>query len=558
MQGAALPLTGQEILELEQGGNSRQVRVMDLLPGFDDTLASDLASSGGAGLVGFLASEPYADGTIGGELNKIIDRLGDDFETFEDWGMVGDYVDQNNRGTDNQAAYRAMLTSGKTQFRASPGKKYYLGVLPAYGVQVSHGKPMVIDYNGAELIFDIAAPASGVVHRFYDTPCVALNFVIRNLKPVDVDPNRGLVAFNFFAKEKHTSGYVVVGKAYNCQSLVTIQSDPTTNPNHSWRISDVKVDVVTYDCYYGINCANNGDQLRGRCVSSGHRRAYFVYGVSNHDVLIFSLNQYVSTNDFIVTNYGVGPATTNINARLIKANWYAPALIGFTADEGVNSSAMVIRGVRVSALLFAGTKQDPTAFEIKHQIAGPGTIVPVSQGTLDGVEIEVNQDWMDLVPGRGKLLSVPTNFARIPRVKVNGGYVQQFGTQGIAIVTGEKFTVSNVSLGQTVTMTTRTMLGHMLGPCDFFAKFYLVGSVTVSGASAMFVDEFTVALSVNASGQLSIKNQTVTRTANSGASAVTTSLAAIAPATLRFTIAGNDAGAAATNIAAVCEILARQ
>lgn len=53
LQGASLPLAGNELLELTQGGNSRQVRVMDLLPGFDgDTLAAELASSEGAKKVG--------------------------------------------------------------------------------------------------------------------------------------------------------------------------------------------------------------------------------------------------------------------------------------------------------------------------------------------------------------------------------------------------------------------------------------------------------------------------------------------------------------------------
>lgn len=55
LQAAALPLSGTEIIELEQGENSRQVRVMDLLPGFDgDTLAEELASMQGARKVGWL------------------------------------------------------------------------------------------------------------------------------------------------------------------------------------------------------------------------------------------------------------------------------------------------------------------------------------------------------------------------------------------------------------------------------------------------------------------------------------------------------------------------
>lgn len=45
LQGAALPLTGDELLELTQAENSRKVRVADLLPGFDgESLSSTLGS----------------------------------------------------------------------------------------------------------------------------------------------------------------------------------------------------------------------------------------------------------------------------------------------------------------------------------------------------------------------------------------------------------------------------------------------------------------------------------------------------------------------------------
>lgn len=55
LQGASLPLTGNELLELTQGGNSRQARVMDLLPGFDgDTLAAELAGDNGSAQIGHM------------------------------------------------------------------------------------------------------------------------------------------------------------------------------------------------------------------------------------------------------------------------------------------------------------------------------------------------------------------------------------------------------------------------------------------------------------------------------------------------------------------------
>lgn len=57
LQGATLPLTGQEIIEIEQGGSSRQVKVLYLLPGFEETLSQDLADKvdvdKGAAMIGY-------------------------------------------------------------------------------------------------------------------------------------------------------------------------------------------------------------------------------------------------------------------------------------------------------------------------------------------------------------------------------------------------------------------------------------------------------------------------------------------------------------------------
>ena len=44
LQNASLPLSGTEVVEIEQGSSSRKVKVMDLLPGFDgNTLAAELS-----------------------------------------------------------------------------------------------------------------------------------------------------------------------------------------------------------------------------------------------------------------------------------------------------------------------------------------------------------------------------------------------------------------------------------------------------------------------------------------------------------------------------------
>ena len=106
MQGATLPLSGNEIIELEQNGNSRQVRIMDALPGFDNTLAADLADPAKGAFLSAFESH-----TVGDKLKEII--------SLSDKGGVADYAGtpaydgadaSRITATDNTAAFAALLT----------------------------------------------------------------------------------------------------------------------------------------------------------------------------------------------------------------------------------------------------------------------------------------------------------------------------------------------------------------------------------------------------------------------------------------------------------------
>lgn len=83
LNGATLPLTGNELLELEQGGTSRQVRLLDLLPGFDDTLGATLASESGADAVNFKLD------MLGTVVRSVGHRLAERVSVKE-FGAIGD------------------------------------------------------------------------------------------------------------------------------------------------------------------------------------------------------------------------------------------------------------------------------------------------------------------------------------------------------------------------------------------------------------------------------------------------------------------------------------
>ncbi len=74
LQKASVPLNGSESFEIEQGGSSRQVSLLDLLPGFDSTLSADLLNPiKGVNLIGFKAA---GDEAVARTLGQRFDHIG--------------------------------------------------------------------------------------------------------------------------------------------------------------------------------------------------------------------------------------------------------------------------------------------------------------------------------------------------------------------------------------------------------------------------------------------------------------------------------------------------
>lgn len=140
--GASLPLTGNELLEVTQGENSRSVRVMDLLPGFDwDTLAAELAAPDGSEKVG------HGSGTVGSALDLLAPGIP---------GATGDGV------ADDTAAVQAAVTASGGVVTFERGKTYKI----TNKILVDH--PVIIDLNGATIQaeFTTTVPAFDVQSNY--------------------------------------------------------------------------------------------------------------------------------------------------------------------------------------------------------------------------------------------------------------------------------------------------------------------------------------------------------------------------------------------------------
>lgn len=84
------------------------------------------------------------------------------------------------------------------------------------------------------------------------------------------------------------------------------------------RIRDIRIDVTLLNCYYGPNYQNNGDNVRGHVYALNPRRAYFAYGVHDHDVDVRvegDADGIGADGCLVVARYGNAWDTTGIKLR---------------------------------------------------------------------------------------------------------------------------------------------------------------------------------------------------------------------------------------------------
>lgn len=150
LQGASLPLQGTEILEIEQGGNSRRVAISDLLPGFDNQLAQDIAIATDQMKGGYMVG--YRGRTVGANLDDAINVL-----------SYGPVDTQENTDATVAAALTAADLQGKPLI--FPAGRYELGQIPNFAKSNRHiiaqGR-VVLKSNGTGWALDLSAGASNM------------------------------------------------------------------------------------------------------------------------------------------------------------------------------------------------------------------------------------------------------------------------------------------------------------------------------------------------------------------------------------------------------------
>jgi hypothetical protein len=318
------------------------LKAMDLQPGqvVRTNAYSDILQGGGAT---YLIKAPEAVDGYGSHVldngNVAVIRAQDGEVNILQYGLVADGAAGAATGTDNSAAFQALVAN--TSIRRVTGAKgvFYFGTLGLdEELAVRTTKPIDIDWGGAYLTVNGDNTITNTGMKFLklqDVRGSMSNFEFEDINfDVATSTGRGVQPINIYNTTANTEGYTIGPCViHKGQSLVTAFSD---NPNN-FKASDIRLGGAC-DCgnvYYGVNLSNNGDSFSGKFSCDVVNRAVFVYGITDCDI-----DTYVSAGDpssahVLISNSGASsPITENVRVRAHFGTIEGPMVIADQTQTG--------------------------------------------------------------------------------------------------------------------------------------------------------------------------------------------------------------------------------
>ena len=277
----------------------------DNLPGDQAaTILANLAASTGSSLVGHIASGSGAVATtVQAKLRE--------FVSPEGYGAVGDSV------ANDRAAFAAAFAASDS-VRLVAGKTYWLGNVTSNSAVFSFtGSNKIIDFNGAK----VTITTSG---GNYHAPLFELNNldgftlinpVIEDLGFDQTETWKGITVVNFAPTTGKVRNVRITGAKYTGVVSAFGDTSATYDAENIWFEGDI------YNCYYGINLANNGHKLTADYRTYNAVRSYFCYGVRNHEInCVSDTHAAVGNADFLIKCREAAHPTKSIRARFVSVN----------------------------------------------------------------------------------------------------------------------------------------------------------------------------------------------------------------------------------------------
>ena len=360
----------------------------------------------GASLVGVADAGGYfAGANVEGVLQEIgaATRLVLSIDDYP-FSAVGD------GSTNDRDAIRAAIAYAKLNgvgLVATPGKTYYLGTFP---VTVGESK-FTIDFDGFNFdprgatftvdYTDDAAMSHSVKQCIFDIRDAG-DITIGDFAVTADGINKsagsaiGVVAAVIHpATANKTNIHFGDIRGTRLLSPLTIVSD---NPATARTRGITFRNLYNTDGYYGLNCAENGDSIRGRIHTNNCLRSYFVYGITDHQVHVFSTN-HSSFTDVLIKRYTRDTSAIHVKYVCASDN-SSNAAISFehqndtddgkienvTVEFDVTKSVAANPTVNFTAFTLAGSTRTSTASRTDNirLIGKTNSTVPITLTTAIG------------------------------------------------------------------------------------------------------------------------------------------------------------------------------
>jgi hypothetical protein len=403
-------------------------------------------------------------GSLPAHPGYVTDASGAYFEIDQDEMRVettGAKADWNGTtGTNNRAAIVAalkVLKAGVVDAIAfMPLGEYFCGSYGATQTTVfgaegeCTGLSGAIRGNGARLVATTTKDTSHDLFAFRQFR----GLTISGLTAVETSPDltviRGLRAFSFVGGvSTFASGLTL--RDVSAEGCLGAWSFYTDNAAATGRLTDITFEgaCVARDCYYGINCQEDGDRMRGAITCFNVRRGYLIYGVREHQMTI----SCGRTVDALGSDGFVKIDRFTRNTLEIKVNLTCSGSIsGITPvsldHQNMDGAASIIDGVDVTLFVpegAFGAGSNPLVRLRSYDVSGGASQTGVREHQTKRLSIKANfgtyggepfvkTDYIPAVPTAIKISSTTT--LDKAAIQIPGWRIEQEPSVGLIEVTG--------------------------------------------------------------------------------------------------------------------------
>ncbi|EPJ7088572.1 phage tail fiber protein [Citrobacter amalonaticus] len=238
-------------------------------------------------------------------------RVFDGTATPEMAGAISDW--NGTTGTDISPSVQALINNDEVIQIKGSGRTYWFGQFTASEVRFHITRFIKMDWGWSTLLAKgeaSLADYAASLFSFEDVSCDISNYIFNDLTFSFTIDGRGIQPVTILSNLKSTKGFAI-GPCHieNGQSLVTIAGIGDLN-NRSSGIT-LRGPVTANKVYYGVNCANNGDDLVGTYRIEEVNRAIFVYGAQNINVDFYARYSWPASASIYLAQYGNSVKSTS-------------------------------------------------------------------------------------------------------------------------------------------------------------------------------------------------------------------------------------------------------